>query len=369
VPETDIAIAGGGPAGLAVAIEAATRGLRCVVFERDTYPVDKACGEGLLPDAAARLQGMGVEIPSTGSHALRGLRYVDGEYSAAAEFVDGPGLGVRRTALSLGMLDRATALGVDIRVGCDVRQLVQDARGVRAETSNGALTARWMVAADGLHSRVRAQAGIASRLGRRRFGARRHYRVRPWSSYVEVHWADGVEAYVTPVGPELVGVAFLWSAGRPRYDAFLRRFEALRVRLGTPVSSVRGSGPFAVRTSARYRGRVFLVGDAAGYTDALSGEGLGLAFAGARVLVEALAQDAPRAYARRYDALMQRHRIITAALLGLARRPRLRRRVMEVLARRPERLAGLIALGTGARGYVQSAPSLLKLLVSVLMSR
>ena len=107
--KVDVAIAGGGPAGLAVALEAARRGLSALVIERMTGAVDKACGEGLMPAGVARLAGLGVDPPGM---PFRGIRYVDGDCVAQADFVEGPGRGVRRLALSAALQARVAALGV-----------------------------------------------------------------------------------------------------------------------------------------------------------------------------------------------------------------------------------------------------------------
>ncbi|MFN7145984.1 MAG: FAD-dependent monooxygenase, partial [Myxococcota bacterium] len=242
--DADYAIVGGGPAGLAVAIEAALAGKRAVVVERCRGPVDKACGEGLMPPGVARLRAMGVEVPAWGSHPFTGIRYVDGDVVADGLFAEGPGLGVRRLALSEAMRARAVALGTTILEGTEALGWAEDPDGVTLETTRGPVRARWLVAADGLHSRVRKEAGIeATPLATkgRRLGIRRHFTVAPWSDKVEVWWGDGAEAYVTPVGPERVGVAFLWSGGKGDHDSLLARFPALAARLGPPESAVRGA--------------------------------------------------------------------------------------------------------------------------------
>ncbi|MCC5691560.1 hypothetical protein, partial [Klebsiella pneumoniae] len=142
-----------------------------------------------------------------------------------------------------------------------------------------------LVAADGLHSPLRRAAGLdVESAGPRRFGLRQHFRVAPWGARVEVHFAGGVEAYVTPAGAQRVGVAFLWEDGaveRVRFDALLARFPALAERLAgaAPDSAPRGAGPLLRRVRGRVADRFALVGDAAGYVDAVTGEGLSLAFA------------------------------------------------------------------------------------------
>jgi len=355
----DYAIVGGGPAGLAVAIQAAHAGRRSVVIERKRGPVDKACGEGVMPPGVGWLRRMGVEIAPGGAHPFRGIRYIDGGAVAEAAFVEGPGLGIRRTALSAAMLARAEALGVEVRQGGEAGPFAVRPDHVVLETTLGDVESRWLVGADGLHGGVRKAGGFALAMGRRRrLGVRRHFRLAPWSDLVEVHWADGVEAYVTPVGPERVGIAFLWSqAWHPRadYERFLAMFPALRARLGAaadvPETSQRGAGPFDVRVRSVARGRVLLVGDASGYVDAITGEGLSLAFASAAALVEATARDDPSGYARAWARMRRQHVALTRLLVWIADHPSLRRNTIRALQRSPRVFRAFLALNTGAWGW------------------
>jgi flavin-dependent dehydrogenase len=370
----DYAIVGGGPAGLAVAILAARAGRRAVVVERRRGPVDKACGEGLMPPGVAWLERMGVEVPADRARSFTGICYVDGEVRAEADFVEGPGLGVRRTELASAMRSRAAALGVRVLEGCEAGAFFERADHVVLETDRGPIEARWLVGADGLHGRVRAAAGFEVTAGRRRrYGVRRHFRLAPWSDRVEVHWTDGVEAYVTPVGPDSVGVAFLWRAAEGRggdYDEFLARFPELRARLGDaatrPETSARGAGAFDVRVAPIARGRVLLVGDASGYLDAITGEGLSLAFASAAALVEATAGDDASAYRRAWARLRRQHIALTRLVLWIADHPALRRRVIGALSRKPEAFRAFLALNTGAWGWWRALPGVAALAAQLL---
>ncbi|MET9429308.1 MULTISPECIES: FAD-dependent monooxygenase [unclassified Streptomyces] len=326
----DLLVAGGGPAGLAAAIHAALAGWEAVVVEPRPGPVDKACGEGVMPGGVRSLRALGV---APAGRELRGIRYVDGPHRAQAAFRDGTGLGVRRTVLHAALAGRAAELGVRVvegRAG-DVRQ---DADGVSA----AGLRARWLVAADGLHSPVRRALGLelpGHRLPRR-YGLRRHYRVAPWSDFVEVHWSPYGEAYVTPVADDLVGVAVL-STVRRGYDLHLGAFPEVagRLRGAAPTSAVRGAGPLRQRVRARVAGRVLLVGDAAGYVDALTGEGVALALASAEAAVACLRAGRPRAYEGAWRRLSRRHRLLTEALVRLSSRPGTARLVVPVASRLP----------------------------------
>ena len=93
-----------------------------------------------------------------------------------------------------------------------------------------------------------------------------------------MYWADSVEAYVTPVGPERVNVAFLWGRKEAGFDALLAHFPTLQQRLaGAAVETeARGAGPLLQTVRARHGDRLALAGDAAGYVDAITGQGLSL---------------------------------------------------------------------------------------------
>src|SRR3990167_5710724 len=224
-----------------------------------------------MPDALASLQALGVAIPLGLGRAFRGIRYCDGDLVAEGLFPQGEtGLGLRRPQLVAALAERTEAVGARIYWGVGATAL----HPVGLAAAGGRLRASWVVAADGLHSRVRRLAGLARPPGpRMRFGIRRHYRVRPWTDLVEVYWADRAEAYVTPVGEEEVGIALLWSVGKERFDTLLARFPALARRVeGSPRSSEdRGAGPFDQRVRAVVRGNLALLGDAAGYLDAVTG--------------------------------------------------------------------------------------------------
>lgn len=324
----DVLVAGGGPAGLAAAIHAALAGREAVVVEPRTSPVDKACGEGVMPSGVAALRALGVE--ATGRE-LRGIRYLDGATRVEAAFRDRTGLGIRRTELHAALHRRARDLGVRIVPG-KVGEVRQSADTVTA----AGLTARWLIAADGLHSPLRRGLGLdLPGTAPGRYGLRRHYRVAPWTDFVDVHWSPYGEAYVTPVGDDLVGVAIL-TRTRRAYDEHLADFPGLAASLhGPAATAVRGAGPLRQRVRRRTAGRVLLVGDAAGYVDALTGEGIALALATAGAAVRCLAAGRPEAYERDWARLTRRHRFLTTALLAASRRARAARLVVPTAARLP----------------------------------
>jgi len=190
-----------------------------------------------------------------------------------------------------------------------------------------------VVGADGLHSRVRRAVGLEPARARRpRFGQRRHFPVEPWSDLVEVHWADHVEAYVTPVSDQVVGVALLTSLRGCGWDDLVARFPLLKQRLGgaVPLDTALGAGPLRQDVSARVRGRVLLVGDAAGYVDALTGEGLAVGLASAEAVVAAIDSGHPESYEQRWRQESRTSRWLTHSALFAAQHPGLRRAVVPV---------------------------------------
>jgi flavin-dependent dehydrogenase len=319
----DVLVAGAGPVGLACAIEAAQRGLAVAVLDPRTAPIDKACGEGLMPGAVSALAQLGVRPAGA---PFTGITYVDPKGVARHTFRAGPGLGVRRTTLQSAMSGRAAALGV-VRFEGKVEQI----RQVGDAVTCGDLTGSWLLGCDGLHSAVRGLVGLEPRraTSARRFGQRRHLALAPWSEHVEVHWGPWAEAYVTPVGPDLVGVAVLGPPGQT-YEQALAGIPTLRERLADAVwaTPVRGAGPLRQSVPGRVAGRVLLVGDAAGYVDALTGEGIRTGLACARSAVDAIAAGHPASYERDWRRLTRSYRVLTTALVTATRQPFVRRHLV-----------------------------------------
>lgn len=329
----DLIVVGAGPAGLASATAAANRGLDVVVIDRREGVIDKPCGEGLMPGALATLDALGVPPPA--GHDFHGIRYLMGDVIAEGR-LPGPGRGVRRTTLHHALSQRALAVGVRREVGRIAEVRVHDDRVVA-----GGFEARWLIAADGLRSSVRRSLHLDSPApGPRRFGLVQHFRVAPWADTVDVHWNDDAEAYVTPVASDLVGVAILFGdaarnrgayTGKAPYQRLLDGFPDLRARVRDPAHSPQGAGPFSTRSARRVAGRVLLVGDAAGFVDPITGEGIKLGIQSAVAAVDAITGGDLGAYELAWRRLFRPYVWLTRGLLEITRHPALRHRVPKVL--------------------------------------
>ena len=338
----DVVVVGGGPAGLAAAIVGAEQGLSVLVLERRRFPPDKACGEGILPPGVRALERLGVRPFSDATTAYRfeGIRFVQENGSATeVRLPDGGGLGIRRTVLVEALMQRAETVGAVVQDRCAVSGVEVTRERAVIRTTNGKVCARLVVAADGLHSPLRRAAGLeAAPRSRRRFALRQHYRIRPWTDHVEVYVDRTGEGVVTPVSDHSVGVNFAWEDGlveEPTIATLASRFPELQARLGDApaISTVRGAGPMTRGATRRTSDRVVLIGDAAGFVDSISGDGLSVAFNSAlifgRHLRHILARGASRqsmsGYEREARELFRRYWFVTSGMLWIARHPRVRR--------------------------------------------
>ena len=350
--DVDLAIVGGGPVGLACALYAQRSGLRAVVIEPRATPIDKACGEGLMPAGVAALAQLGVHPDGW---PLRGIRYAAGDRSVTADFASGPGRGVQRTTLHNALANAVAARGVDIlqaKVVAAEQDSVVRLRTEVARRGRGPLVrARYVVAADGLHSRMRRLTGLdRPTSGRPRHGQRRHFAIAPWSDHVEVHWGRDAELYVTPVGPGLVGIAAL-TRESTSFDALLGDFlEVAEKVCGTEASEVRGASGLRQRSRRRTTGRLLLVGDAAGYVDALTGEGVALGLAQAEGAVAAILEDNPTAYEKHWREVTRIPDALTATLVGATRLGLARRLLVPAAAALPGVFTHVVNLVSSSPG-------------------
>jgi flavin-dependent dehydrogenase len=323
---------------LAAAIAARLKGFSVVVADAAQPPIDKACGEGLMPDSLNALRGLGVTLDPEQSFAFRGIRFIGEGGTVASDFPRDCGIAVRRVRLHQALIDRAQEVGVKLLWRSHV-------------TGISDLRARWIIGADGQNSRVRRWAGLdAVRRESFRYGFRRHYRVGPWTDFMEIYWGPGCQLYVTPVGCGEACVALITCDPRLRVDAAMPHFPELAKRLegAATVGEERGAVTATRRLKRIYSGRTVLIGDASGSVDAITGEGISLALRQALALADALVADNLELYAAAHRRMARRPAFMAHLMLMLDRFPLLRPPVLRTFRAKPVLFERLLAVHVGA---------------------
>lgn len=343
----DVLVAGAGPAGLAAAIALRQKGFEVTLADPAHPPIDKACGEGVMPEGVRALGALGVAIDPRASFPLKGIRFLGGAASVEAAFPRSRGAGVRRTALHQALLARATEVGVRMLWGAQVRAR----QGEPASIDGRPAQYGWLVGADGQNSQVRRWAGLdQARRVSTRFGFRRHFQAEPWSDSVEVYWGQYGQIFVTPVSPSEVCIALLSRHPQLRLQDQLPFFPdvAHRLKNAKPTSAERGGVTASRCLHAVGRNRVALVGDASGSVDAITGEGLCLAFQQAVALAAAVEQNDLALYQAAHRRITKTPAFMAKLMLALDRHSGLRRGVLRGLALEPWIFSRLLGVHLGA---------------------
>lgn len=355
----DVVIAGGGPAGCAAAYTLARKGARILLLERAAFPRTKVCGEYLSGGAQAQLQEIGMlEVVRSQSQLLRGVSLHVGELAVTLPFPE-PALAIARATLDDLLLKHARSAGAQIEQaaledvrseGSEVRVRYRDAGGESCE-----VRARAVIGADGIGSIVARKSGLARppKAGAR-FALGGHYRgFGALNGLVEMHVRADAYFAINPLGSQIAnalvlvgpGVLQAWrgavderlAAFATELSADARNLSALQL-VGKRVAI----GPLTQRVHAPSRGRVFLAGDAAGFLDPFTGQGVFLALttgaqAGAWVSAalrgEIGWQGAGAAYAREHRALFGPRRRLAALVSLLVKHQWLARRAARNLGR------------------------------------
>lgn len=364
-PAYDAAVVGGSLAGAATAIHLADAGRSVVLLERASAVRRKACGEGLFPQGARELERLGLLAAARErSAALLGVRFHAGDAVAAATMAGAGGIGVRREWLDPLVLARAEAAGVEVRRGVTVRTLLPHGACLRGvNTDKGDVLARVVIGADGLNSRMRRLAGLEGKRRGSRYGISAHVRANgDFEPFVDIYFERGHELYVTPVGGAEANVALLlrksamqqFAGGlRARYEQMLHDHAALHEGfelLDEPLAA----GPFAASCTRPWRANLVLVGDAAGFSDGITGEGMSIALVSAQACAEVVDRylrdggyEAFREYAARRAALVRSSNLLARLSLALGSRPALAEMAVRNLQRKPRTFDKLVAINSG----------------------
>lgn len=343
----DVFIVGGGPAGLAAAIAARQKGLSVIVADGAEPPIDKACGEGMMPETQTALRDLGVELTAGACYRFRGIQFNEGQTRVAADFPEGWGIGVRRTLLHEAMIQHAEKCGVKLLWRTPVIGIAPE--GVHLPT--GTVGAKWVIGADGSNSRVRRWLALDAAVhSSQRVASRRHYRVRPWMEFMEIYWSSRSQAYVTPIsGDEVCIVSMGETAADASFESMLQATPELSERLIGAEMCSRERGAITVMQSLAQvcRGNVVLVGDASGGVDAITGDGLRLAFRQAVALADAMERDDLRNYARVHRKLARRPKWMGRLMVQFGQNAGMRHQVLRTMRSNPKLFARFLAIHVG----------------------
>ncbi len=345
--QTDVFVVGGGPAGLSAAIAARSIGLRVLLADSSQPPIDKACGEGLMPDSLHALSALGVSLDGLDTGVFQGIRFVGPNGQTEAKFPDGTGVGIRRTLLHQALIDRASSAGADLMWGSQVSVDSHGALMINGES----VRYKWLIGADGNNSRVRRFARLETGSAfQRRVGLRRHFRVRPWSEFVEIYWGNDCQAYVTPIASDQVCVAVIARQKPESFESAIAQFPSLEEELaqGEVCSTVRGAVTLSRRFPAVTTNHVALIGEASGSADAITGEGLAMCFRQAVALRRALAAEDLSIYEREHRKIMALPQFMGRAMLLMDKSSTIRKRTLEVLSAKPRIFQQMLSVHVGA---------------------
>lgn len=344
---TQALIVGGGPAGLAASIALRQRGINCTVIEARPTPIDKACGEGLMPDSRETLAQLGVHLDERDGHLFRGIRFENSVHHVDAHFPSGAGIGVRRPHLHALLATRAEQAGARLMWNSHIQLPATDSAASSGSNPENYRTAhvngepirfRWLIGADGQASTVRKWAGL-DRVRTRllRYGFRTHYRIAPWSDFVEVHWGRFGQLYVTPVASDCVCVVYITRNPRCDRTNILANFPEMARRLerAEVVSQQRGAVTASCKLHRVATDFVALIGDASGSADAITGEGLAISFRQAHALAESIHSGSLAPYCRAHGQIGKLPIAMGELMLTLDRWPALQVRAMRALASTP----------------------------------
>jgi flavin-dependent dehydrogenase len=369
----DVLIAGGGVAGSSLAIMLGRRGVSVELFEAARFPREKACGEGLMPAGVAVLDRLGMSA-ALGGAPFEGVRYHFGGNVAVGRFPAVAaratfGLGQRRKHLDELLLNAAAATpGAAVHSGVRVDAPIIARGRVTGLMAHGREhRAELVVAADGVHSRIRHSLGLDVPARRKRFGVRAHFQLRRGVSqprWVDIFLARGHELYVTPLPNNEVVVAALADArphlrGGTADSAFHQRVgaqpELSRLLDGaTQVTPLLGMSPLSGRARAGFAPGLVLLGDAAGFSDPITGGGMTQALMTAELLADYIVRESRpndlwlEQFDRERRSMLRDYELLTQFVLFLADRPPLAHCALSVLRAWPRLFSHLLGVSGGS---------------------
>jgi geranylgeranyl reductase family protein len=308
----DVMVVGAGPAGSATAIRLAEAGAGVLLVDRARFPRDKPCGGGLTGRA---LRNAPCDVSEVVEHVVDRFVLRLGYRRQFMRRSDAPiVLMTQRRRLDALLAERAAAAGAEFRDGTRVDSVEADAQGVTAAVGGSRVAVSYVVGADGANGvvarTVGVDAGIVRGVALEGNASWEELDQSPFrrTAWVELGVVPGGYGWVFPKGDHAnLGVGG-WTEEGPRLRDHLARLAESHGLDVAVLGDVRGHRlPMRRLGTPSARGRVLLVGDAAGLVDPLSGDGIYEAFASARLAADAIVAGTPEAYEPALAAALDRY--------------------------------------------------------------
>lgn len=362
----NINIIGGGPSGLTNALFLAQKGHDIKVFERGVWPIDKVCGEGIMPSGHQILKDLGVikYLDPKRYQLFDGIDYINqsGQKIEGYFYKKDKGIAIGRKNLSQALHRRCQDFSnITLFGDTKVREVIPVNNGVEALIGDNKEISDYLILSDGIRSPFRKKLGLDRPIfsKQKRLGARAHYAIAPWSKKVEVYWGKNIEAYITPIGPNEIQLAFLWDHqkvfikdSKHYFFALLKKIPILENQLKgvMPLESPRSYGPFQTMAQTSTYGNIILTGDVRYFLDGITGEGLSLAFKQAKALALNLGEQNfnKKTYALQTNILLLNYEFLTRFALFNSRYARSQKMMFTILNTFPVFFSLMLAMNDGA---------------------
>jgi menaquinone-9 beta-reductase len=345
-----LGIIGGGPTGLASALYLARAGNSVELYEKKNWPVDKVCGEGIMPRGRSLLEELGLfeNLNDQDYTFFKGIRYIGSRGKVIeGRFKSLEGLGIRRTILSQSLLDLAKK-NDRIKLHCETKilGLNNSKEEIELKISGNIIKSHpFVLGCDGISSNIRSWEKFPMRdFPYFRMGGRFHVECEPWTPFVEVYWGKNIEAYITPSGKKMVEVAFLWSPKKIKKDReekweeyLLKQFPAIQEKIQNlpRLSKFKALGPLARAAKNPCSGNLCLLGDSFLFLDGITGEGITLGLEQAKLFSQHYRNGSfnRKEYEKGLGSLVRNYLRLTKLALSLSDNPRLRETLFMVSPR------------------------------------